>query len=319
MKPGSHIKSEADAFNSRIEEREKAGFIPDIRRAVKCEYFYKSFWRDPYFIKLYIGEMVNNYLRMLSEYGGEKLKILDAGCGSGYISLELARAGHEVVAIDISSSCIESANRTLKSNPYTEGFGSLKYSVLPFEEAEGEYDAVLFSGVLHHLDNLDEVLIKSITMLVDKGLILCHEPCHEDWREADAAQVTLIRGLLSLAGLWYEPDIGVDCSSGIESIDSIVKDVHTEYVDEQDKNESGQSPNDNSSTGEEILRSLEKYYSKLEYKKSASFSYRLLGGLRGPEDSIHKIADFLTIYEKYAVENNSLMPNYFYYIGRKQA
>ena len=36
-------EAEAAAFDARITERERAGYIPDIRRAVKCDYFYKSF------------------------------------------------------------------------------------------------------------------------------------------------------------------------------------------------------------------------------------------------------------------------------------
>ena len=42
------LKDEAEAFDARIEKRIKAGFIPDIRNAKRCEYFYKSFYRDPY-------------------------------------------------------------------------------------------------------------------------------------------------------------------------------------------------------------------------------------------------------------------------------
>ena len=39
------LSEEAQAFDSRIGERLSAGFIPDLRRAVKCDHFYKSFWR----------------------------------------------------------------------------------------------------------------------------------------------------------------------------------------------------------------------------------------------------------------------------------
>src|SRR5688572_3302975 len=107
---------EARAFDRRIEERAQAGFIPDLRRAVKCEYFYKSFWRDPHYIQLFLGRRAELYLSLLRKYGGEGLKILDVGCGAGYFSLELARAGHHVVAIDISeigrASCRERGKRS---------------------------------------------------------------------------------------------------------------------------------------------------------------------------------------------------------------
>jgi hypothetical protein len=41
----NELASEAAAFNQRISERRAIGFVPDIRRAVKSDYFYKSFWR----------------------------------------------------------------------------------------------------------------------------------------------------------------------------------------------------------------------------------------------------------------------------------
>ncbi len=308
--------SEALAFDKRIEDRRNAGFVPDIRRAVKCEYFYKSFWRDPYFIKLYLGDLVENYLKMLRENGGSNLKILDAGCGAGYISLELARAGHHVVGIDISKSSIEAAKETLESNPFKDGFGSLEYHLMPFLEVEGNYNVILFSGVLHHFDALEDVVRKAINLLTPDGLILCHEPCHEIWREEDASQVALIRAMLSLTGVWYEPDLGNNLTQ--DNIESYVKDVHTEYVFEKDKHEQGQSPNDNSTTGKEILKCLRKHFEEIEYKPSFSFIYRLLGGLRGDDKTVRKIADFLTLYDKFSVGKGLLKPNYFYFLGRKK-
>ncbi len=68
MDSSKNLKSEAAAFDKRIEERIKAGFIPDIRRAVKCEYFYKSFFRDPYFIKLYLGNEINYLIGRLKKF-----------------------------------------------------------------------------------------------------------------------------------------------------------------------------------------------------------------------------------------------------------
>src|SRR5205807_412055 len=132
------------------------------------------------------------------QYGGASLRILDAGCGAGYFSLELARAGYHVVGIDISERSIEIARKTLAANPFKMQFGSLEYRVLPFREATGEYDAVLFSGTLHHFPDPEQNIRLACDLLKTGGLILCYEPCHEEWRMEDAAQVALIRLLLSL-------------------------------------------------------------------------------------------------------------------------
>ncbi len=310
---------EARAFNKRISERRAAGFIPDLRRAVKCDYFYKSFWRDPHFIKLYLGSNVAIYLQWLQKHGGEHLKILDVGCGAGYISLELARAGHRVTGIDIASQAIKAAKETLAANPFKKNFGSLEYKATTLEKINGSYDVVLFSGVLHHLDNVEDALRQSIKLLKPKGLLLCGEPLHDRWRLADAVQVVLIRGLLSLTGGWYEKSLGTSLAKSEENIFQYAKDVHVEYVTERDKEETGgQSPHDNSTAGTVILKNLRKNFRQLEYQNGPSFIYRLLGGLRGSDKKTHQLADFIAFYEKLAVRKGYLRPNGFFFIGRKK-
>ena len=312
MNQEHNLEAEAVAFDQRIKERKNAGYIPDIRRAVKCDYFYKSFWRDPHFVKLYLGEIAKNILQMIQKNKGKNLKILDAGCGAGYFSLELAREGYQVFGIDISLESIEAAKETLAANPFKDGFGSLKYKVMSFLDAEGQYDVILFSGVLHHFDDPEQAICKAIELLSPKGLVICYEPCHESWRKKDAAHVALIRKLLSLTGLWYE--------SGLikKNFKSYTEEIHLEYITEKDKNERGQSPKDNSATGEEILSCLRKQLDELEYKPSFSFIYRLLGGLRGPGLVVRKIADILTLYDRFGVNRGFLKPNYFYFVGRKK-
>jgi SAM-dependent methyltransferase len=309
--------AEARAFDRRIEERARAGFIPDLRRAVKCEYFYKSFWRDPHYIQLFLGRRAELYLNLLRKYGGEGLNILDVGCGAGYFSLELARAGHHVVAIDISESSVNEARKTLAANPFTEGFGSLEYHVMPFRQAGGQYDVVLFSASMHHFDNAEQVVTKASELLSPEGLILCAEPWHEKWQMEDAAQVALMRVLLSLTGFWYEPGLGDEILGGHEKLASYIEDVRIEYVTEQDKHEQGQSPHDNDLTGEEIFAALAKYFKPLECRPATAFIYRLLGGLRGPDEITHKIADFLTMYDELAVSKGYMRPSGQIFVGKK--
>ena len=314
---GDDEAAEAEAFNRRIEERVGSGFVPDVRRAVKCDYFYKSFWREPHFVQLYETEMINVYLRMLQQYGGAGLRILDVGCGAGYVALEMARAGHHVFAIDIAESCITIAKDTLATNPFKEGFGSLEYQAMPFQDVTGVYDVVLFSGMLHHVEDPGADIRKAIGLLTEDGLVLTYEPCHEQWRLQDAAQVALIRTLLSLSGYWYEALAdGLDTDQS--KLEKYICDIHTEYVTERDKDEPGQSPHDNASSGGEILAALREHLIELEYQPGFSFIYRVLGGLRGPDEVIFKIGNFLANYEKLSIEQDYLRPNGFFFIGRRR-
>lgn len=314
------MAAEAAAFNKRISERRKFGFVPDIRRAVKSDYFYKSFWRDPYYVRLYLGRMMDKHLALLRKYSRPHARILDAGCGAGYFALELARNGYHVVGFDIADEAVEAARETLVSNPYTDGFGSLRYEVASFLQMKGRYDVIFVSGVLHHFTDVNGCVAHLNSLLEEEGVVVAYEPCHERWTRADAAQVALIRGLLWLAGHWYEAPGDADALTTPRAFEQLVSDIYTEYLTERDKNEpGGQSPHDNSASGKEILTAIGDQFTIIEQLYGVSFIYRLLGGLRGDEEKIHRIADFLALYDNYAVAQGLMQPNGFYVVAKKQA
>ena len=313
------MKEEADAFDARISTRIQAGFVPDLRRAVKCDYFYKSFWREPHFIQLYLGQILDGLLDLLRKYCRPGIKILDVGCGAGYMSLEFARNGYHVTAIDISEECIKTALRMRAENPYKDGFGSLEYHVMPLEEATGTYDVVMFCVSMHHMNDALRVVDKAYSMLPKGGHLICYEPCHERFGRGDAAQVALMRGLLSLAGLWFDPAELTGAFRDENGLSTYVDDIRTEYVEERDKNEpGGQSPHDLELSGDEILAALRSRFKELETRPGCSFIYRLLGGMRGPEDVIHQLATFIARYEHLMVSGGYLNPNMFYFAGVKE-
>ena len=65
----------------------------------------------------------------------EPQRILDVGCGDGYLALELARAGHHVIGIDRREETIATAQFTLQQASH-EPSGSLAYECADFSEWE---------------------------------------------------------------------------------------------------------------------------------------------------------------------------------------
>ncbi|GAB4517663.1 MAG: hypothetical protein OHK0046_24470 [Anaerolineae bacterium] len=312
----NNLQNEAQVFSDRIKERVQAGHIPDLRRMTKNDYFYQSYWRDPYFAGLFVGESVNIFLDLIRTHAPQARTILDVGCGPGYITLELARAGYHVVGIDIAESAIEIAKETAATNPFTEGFGSLEYHAIPFEQASGRYDVVLYSGSIHHFDDPDGVVKQGAALLNPGGLIVCHEPARDTWRMVDAAQAGLIRMLLMLTGVWYQQPEADDTHSDITKLQQYIQDIFNEYVKEQEKGQDVQSPQDNASGGQAILTALHRYAAEVAYRPGFAYLYRMLGGLRGEDAMIYRLADFLATYEKLALREGYLLPSTYFWAGR---
>src|SRR5713226_689360 len=94
-----------------------------------------SLWRQAYLIELTYAE---NFRIVRDSIRGQNLKILEIGCGTGFMSLELARMGHNVVGIDSNENIIRVARRTMQSDPYEKTRGELLYEVADFNNWSDE-------------------------------------------------------------------------------------------------------------------------------------------------------------------------------------
>jgi magnesium-protoporphyrin O-methyltransferase len=84
-------------------------------------------------------------------------RLLDAGCGTGAFSVEAARRGAQVVAIDLSPTLVELARERL---PSTLQAGSIDFRVGDMSDAAlGEYDHVVAMDSLIHYRAADVVRV----------------------------------------------------------------------------------------------------------------------------------------------------------------
>lgn len=312
MKSKKDLSSEASAFTKRINLRSKKGFVPDLQNLKVCNFFYKSFWRHPNFAKLFVGEISKYYISFFKKNLRKNAKILDLGCGPGYFSLELARAGFEVVGIDVSQGAINSANETLLNSKKKKSL-KLSYLCTSIEKLnyKAHFDGVLSSGFLHHIKDLKKASSQIRKFLKKNGVLLLYEPQHQEWKKFDALLVLFLRHIFKSLNMWYDKKLKIPFN--VKIFEKQLKEVYNEFFYERDQNEkAGQSPNDLSSDKNKIIKALIKNFKFVDSKPAFSFIYRLIGGLRGNQYQLNKISKLIADLEKYGLETGVLNANYFY-------
>jgi 2-polyprenyl-6-hydroxyphenyl methylase/3-demethylubiquinone-9 3-methyltransferase len=115
------------------------------------------------------------FLRMIEKArasGGTWHKVLDVGCGGGYLSEEFAKLGFSVTGVDPAPETLECARRHAEQAglpiTYVPGSGER----LPFEDAS--FDIVLCCDVLEHVDAVEPVLAEIARVLRPSG-IFCYD------------------------------------------------------------------------------------------------------------------------------------------------
>lgn len=77
------------------------------------------------------------------------LKVLDVGCGNGYVLSHYARHGAEVDGVDLTDAAVELSRKRFALAGLKGTFTRIDGAVLPFED--GSFDIVCSMGVLHHI------------------------------------------------------------------------------------------------------------------------------------------------------------------------
>jgi len=111
-------------------------------------------------------------VRMLGLQEGEK--VLDVGCGSGWLAGCCRTAGARVWAMDIAPGGLAAAQRRFPQAGFFQ-VGDAYY--LPF--TSGVFDAVVLSEVLEHLEDIDRALGEAERVLRPGGRVLVSVPYRE--------------------------------------------------------------------------------------------------------------------------------------------
>jgi SAM-dependent methyltransferase len=140
----------------------------DLRKATPLRRPVYNPFDDPQVEYILRGREKEKFLR-LATAGGPRRKALDFGCGMGWLSLELARAGLEVTGIDLSPISVDIARRyAATQNP--PGKVDFRAADLNREDlGESAYDVIAVWDVLHHLADVDAAIQRFVRALKPGG------------------------------------------------------------------------------------------------------------------------------------------------------
>lgn len=118
---------------------------------------------------------------MLGDVAG--LTVLDSGCGTGYLALQVGEKGAHVIGIDFSAQMIEIARERAGENPHHVDFRIDSTSSLETIQDES-IDIVISNYVLMDLPDLENALLESNRVLRRSGKMIAvfSHPCFSDPR-----------------------------------------------------------------------------------------------------------------------------------------
>ena len=120
-------------------------------------------------LNIFMFERMKSILEMTKKnLVNENKIIMDIGCGSGEINLELAKLGYQGEGVDISQTMIELAKKKLEYYPQWKfEVGSiLDYNF------ERKYDLVIASGLIEYFKNEDTVLDNLYKIIKPNGILI---------------------------------------------------------------------------------------------------------------------------------------------------
>ena len=125
---------------------------------------------------------------LLRSHGIRNGRVLDVGCGYGFLLAALERAGYEAYGLEVSSHAVEQARRRARGQVLQQGAEE------PFPFPENHFDAVTLLDVIEHLDGYPAALASCAQCLRPGGkLFVITLNAH-----------SLARPLLGRRWAWYQ-------------------------------------------------------------------------------------------------------------------
>lgn len=123
-----------------------------------------------------LGENDLKIIERTKKYLDASAVVLDYGCATGSIALEIAGMAKEVRGIDISANMIELA-RTKADERGVKNIAFTKATVFDESLKEGTFDVILSLSILHLVENPARVIGRVNQLLKPGGIFISATPC----------------------------------------------------------------------------------------------------------------------------------------------
>lgn len=133
-------------------------------------YHNKKSWND---LKFIFSNLIDT---------GEKIRILDLGCGTGFLTLKAMKWEETAItAVDLSKEMLSVLEKKIVS-PQKDSIIFVNKEAVSFLQSNTiGYDLIMTSALLHHLVDLEELLDLSIENLKAGGILyIAYEPLKQD-------------------------------------------------------------------------------------------------------------------------------------------
>ena len=142
-----------------------------------------------YFDSMYA---ILNLLQAMSLPKGAR--VLEVGCGPGWITEILLMLGYDVVALEPAVDLVDIAKKrvdSLMAHHHFDVSGKIEFQPVPMEELslpDQTFDGILFYAVLHHVVDEKLTLKKSFDLLKPGGVVGVYEGAwHPDFKDLEAS------------------------------------------------------------------------------------------------------------------------------------
>lgn len=108
------------------------------------------------------------------------LKVLDVGCGNGYVLFQYARHGAEVTGVDLTATAVDLSRKRFALGGLAGTFAEIDGEHLPFPD--DHFDIVCSMGVLHHISAPQTIVDEIYRVLKPGGRLIAMLYHRHSWK-----------------------------------------------------------------------------------------------------------------------------------------